>query len=340
MTSSSSADHPPLRWGVLSTASIGTDHVIPAIQASAGGEVAAIASRNIDKARRVASELDIPHAYGSYEALLDDPAIEAIYNPLPNHLHVHWSRNAIDAGKHVLCEKPLGIDREDATRLVAAAVQHPDLVVMEAFMYRFHPQWIAVKSLVDSGAIGDVRYISQEFSYFNEDPDNIRHKPEWGGGALLDIGCYPISQARHVLGREPSRVFGLLDIDPRFGTDRRAAAILDFGETTAVFTVATQAVDHQRCQLVGTTGRIEVDIPVNAPAGQPTHVTLVNGDGTAEHEFGPTDQYGAQTDAVAYAVRTGGSAPVPLEDALANMQVLDAVRTSHERTAWVDIEPG
>jgi len=331
-------DHPdtPLRWGVLSTANIGTQQVIPAIQASVGGTVVAISSRNQERANAVAGELGVGTAYGSYDALLEDPSVEAIYNPLPNHLHVHWSIKAIEAGKHVLCEKPIGIDTTDAELLAAAAAAHPELVVMEAFMYRFHPQWQFVRRQISDGAIGDVRYISQDFSYFNEDPENIRNNPEWGGGALMDIGCYPISQARFVLGSEPIRTLATLDIDPRFGTDRQVTALLDFGEATATFTAGTQAHDHQRCHIVGTSGQIEIDIPVNAPKDAATRVTIA-ADETTIHEFGPVDQYGAQADAMARAIHTHTGPPHPLRDAVANMRVIDAVRTSHATGGWVDI---
>ncbi len=326
-----------LRWGILSTAKIGLTALIPAIQSSRHGAVVAIASRDEDKARATAERLGIPTAHGSYDALLEDPSVDAVYNPLPNHLHVPWSIKALEAGKHVLCEKPIGIDAADAARLVTAAAAHDDLVVMEAFMYRFHPQWQLVKDTVTAGDIGEVRYISHEFSYFNEDPDNIRHQPAWGGGALLDIGCYPISQARFVLGAEPQRVCATTDIDPRFGTDRLTAAILDFGTATSVFTVATQAHGHQRCQIVGTTGRIEVDIPVNAPADTAVPVTIVT-DSTAVHETGPVDQYGAQTDAMARAIWSRTTAPWPLDDAVANMKVLDAVRRSGEAGGWIVVD--
>lgn len=326
---------PPLRWGILSTAKIAEQHVVPALQTSPEHTVAAVGSRDATRAVAWADANGIPTAYGSYDELLADQEVEAIYNPLPNHLHVDWSIAAIEAGKHVLCEKPLGLDTADAQRLVDAAAQS-EVVVMEAFMYRFHPQWLAARDIAQSGAIGEVRTIQTFFSYFNDDPANVRHNPDWGGGALLDIGCYPISQARFVFDAEPERVTGVIETDPTFGTDRMTSGILDFGAgRTATFTVATQLDGFQRAQIVGTTGRIEVDIPVNSPKDRPVTVTVRSGDGVDRHEFGPVDQYAEQATAFARAVRAGTDAPTPLADAIANMRVIDAVFASAANGGWV-----
>jgi predicted dehydrogenase len=235
----------------------------------------------------------------------------------------------------VLCEKPIGLDAGDARRLAAAAAQRPDLVVMEAFMYRFHPQWIHVRELVRNGRIGELRTVQTFFSYFNDDPDNVRNQADIGGGALLDIGCYPISQARFLFGAEPVRVTGYVDRDPSFGTDRTCSAVLDFGGgRSAAFTVSTQSSPFQRVQVVGTTGRIEIDIPFNSPKDRPTMVTVVDGNGTDELSFGPVDQYECQADAFGRAVRSGGPAPTPLTDAVANMAVIDAVVASAADGSW------
>ncbi len=325
----------PLRWGILSTARIAQNHVVPALHAAQGHEVVAVGSRNLDTATAWAQANNIGTAHGSYEDLLADPAVDAIYNPLPNHLHVDWSIAALEAGKHVLCEKPLGLDANDAARLRDAAAAHPDLVVMEAFMYRFHPQWVAVRSAIDAGRIGELRSVQTFFSYFNTDPANVRHNPAWGGGALLDIGCYPISQARWLFDRQPERVMGMLELDPQFGTDRLASALLDFGDgCNATFTVATQLHGHQRAQIQGTAGRIEVDIPVNAPAGRATKVTFVDGAGSEVVEFGPADQYGLQADAIAEAIAGNRTAATSLDDAIANMAVIDAIFASATSGAW------
>lgn len=203
-------------------------------------------------------------------------------------------------------------------------------------MYRFHPQWIAVQEMARSGRIGEIRTIQTFFSYFNVDPANVRHNPAWGGGALLDIGCYPISQARFVFDAEPRRVSGIIERDPTFGTDRTVSALLDFGDgRTATFTVATQLHGFQRAQILGTGGRMEVDIPVNSPKDRPVAVTVATSDGETERqEFGPVDQYAEQADAFARAVRRGAPAPTPLVDAIANMRVIDAVFASAESGTW------
>ena len=327
---------PPLRWGVLSTARIAAKHVVPALQAAPGHDVAAVASRDLGRARAWATEHDIATAYGSYDELLADPAVEAIYNPLPNHLHVGWSIAALEAGKHVLCEKPLGLDAADARRLLDAAALHPELVAMEAFMYRFHPQWIAARDLVRDGRIGELRTIQTFFSYFNDDPTNVRNDPTIGGGALLDVGCYPISQARFLFGEEPSRALGLIECDPSFGTDRITSGILDFGGgRSATFTVSTQLHGHQRTQIVGTTGRVEVDIPVNSPNDRVTTLTLVtDAAGTEILPFGPVDQYALQADAFGAAIRAARPAPTPLDDAIANMAAIDALFASAASDRW------
>ena len=326
---------PALRWGILSTAKIAEQHVVPALHESSEHVVVAVGSRDAERAADWAAANGIPTSHGSYEALLADPEVEAVYNPLPNHLHVDWSIAAIEAGKHVLCEKPLGLDTGDAQRLVDAAAQS-DVVVMEAFMYRFHPQWLAACEIVQSGAIGEVRTIQTFFSYFNDDPANVRHNPDWGGGALLDIGCYPISQARFVFDAEPERVNGIIERDPAFGTDRMTSGMLDFGGgRTATFTVATQLDGFQRTQIVGTAGRIEVDIPVNSPKDRPVAVTVHTADGVDRRQFGPVDQYAEQASAFGRAVRSGASAPTPLTDAVANMRVIDAVSASAASGDWV-----
>jgi predicted dehydrogenase len=330
---------PPLRWGILSTAAIAANHVVPALHAASGHEVVAVGSRDQQRGVAWADEHDIATAHGSYDDLLADADVEAIYNPLPNHLHVDWSIAALEAGKHVLCEKPLGLDAADARRLVEAATNHPELVVMEAFMYRFHPQWIAARDLVRAGRIGELRTIQTFFSYFNDDPANVRNDATIGGGALLDIGCYPISQARFVFGEEPVRVMGLIDRDPIFGTDRLTSGILDFGNgRSATFTVSTQLHGFQRAQIVGRTGRIEVDIPVNSPKDRPTDLVVDNdADGTETLSFGPVDQYGGQADAFAAAIRSGHPAPTPLSDAIANMTVIDALFASAESDGWQSV---
>lgn len=327
-----------IRWGILSTAKIGTEQVIPAMQKGQHCEIAAIASRGIDKAQTQATRLGIPKAYGSYEDLLADPDIDAIYNPLPNHMHVEWSIKALEAGKHVLCEKPIGLCAKDGQQLVDAGQQHPNLKLMEAFMYRHHPQWQKAKALVNEGAIGELRTINCVFSYFNADGSNIRNQSDLGGGALMDIGCYPISLSRFIFDSEPDRVSSVVEYDPNFNTDRLASTIMDFGRGTATFTCSTQLVPYQRVHIFGTTGVIEIEVPFNAPIDRPCKLWLSK-DMTdrTEFEFPTCSQYTIQGDLFSQAVLNDTPVPTPIEDAVANMVVIEAVVASGKTNQWISI---
>lgn len=324
-----------VRWGVLGAANIALKKVIPAMQRSAYGAITAIASRNLEKARAAAMSLGIAKAYGSYEALLADPEIDAIYNPLPNHLHVPWSLQALKVGKHVLCEKPIALTAAEAQRLVDESHQHPQLKVMEAFMYRHHPQWQKAKQLVNEGSIGELRTIHSFFSYYNVDPDNVRNMAELGGGGLMDIGCYNISLARFIFDKEPLRTWGIVEYDPTFKTDRLASGMLDFGNGTATFTCATQLTPYQRVNIFGTAGRVEIEVPFNAPPDQPCRLWYQHGDKIEEIVLDIVDQYTIQADLFAQAILNDTPVPTPLEDALANMQVLEAVVQSSQKGSWV-----
>lgn len=325
-----------VRWGILSTAQIGVHTVIPAMQQSNYCAMLAIASRTLEQAQATASALGIPKAYGSYDELLADSEIDAIYNPLPNHLHVPWSIKALEAGKHVLCEKPIGLNATQAQQLADAAGQHPNLKVMEAFMYRFHPQWQRARQFVQDGRIGELRTIQTVFSYFLDDATNIRNSAEAGGGALYDIGCYPISLSRFIFGAEPQRVSAIAEFDTRFGTDRLVSAMLDFGHGTATFTCGTQLSPHQRVTIFGTQGQVEIEIPFNAPPDRPCRMWLQQGEGEREEIVLPiANQYTLQGDAFARAVLDNTSVPTPLTDAVANMRVIDAVFQSARTNSWV-----
>jgi len=317
-----------LTWGILSTAKIGVEKVIPAIQRAENCTVKAISSRTDSKATKAAEKLGIPTAYGSYERMLEDPDIEAIYNPLPNHLHVPKTIQALKAGKHVLCEKPIAMDAQEAGKLLETTRDYPDLKVMEAFMYRFHPQWKKAKSLVDSGAIGTLKTIESFFSYFNDDSDDIRNSHDMGGGGLMDIGCYCISLSRFLFGHEPDSIDGVWKIEPEFGTDYLASGVLDFGAGTATFSCATQTAADQRVHIVGTKGRIIIDIPFNAPPTDVTRIWHIHNGKKEEITFDPIDQYTLQGEAFAQAVLDDKPVPTPLEDALNNMKAIDAFRKS------------
>lgn len=327
-----------VRWGVLSTAKIGREKVIPGIQSSETGRVAAIASRELDRAIEIAGELGIAKAYGSYEELLADPEIDAIYNPLPNHLHVPMSLQAARAGKHVLCEKPIALSADEARQLLDRPAGK---LIAEAFMVRAHPQWIRAREIVRSGQLGELRAIQGFFSYFNDDPANIRNNAEIGGGALLDIGCYTMLAGRYFFDCEPERVVSLIDRDPDFGTDRMTSAMLCFGAGRHLtFTVSTQLTPHQRISLIGTKQRLEFLIPVNPQPGAPAVLKLDNGQalgdaGSVLQEIPPCDQYGELADVFGRAIL--GDAPLPygVEDAVRNMAVLDALFKSARTAGWV-----
>jgi len=327
-----------LRWGVLSSARIGRTKVIPAIQTSLLGEVVAIASRSQESAEKVAKELGIKHAYASYEALLADPDIDAIYNPLPNHLHVPWSIKAIEAGKHVLCEKPLGLNTADVEKLIDAAQQHPHLSVMEAFMYRFHPQWQTAKKLVRDGHIGKVRTIHSHFSYNNHDVDNIRNNVDWGGGALMDIGCYCISLSRFIYDEEPARVLGHITPYAGYDVDCFVSGVMEFANGNATFSASTKIEGEQYVEIHGEKGSILIPIPFNPIADTITHIELKR-DGAREQIVQmPSDHYRNMADAFAETVHQKISVPTPLSDALANMKIIDAIFASAKDSGWVAIK--
>lgn len=327
-----------IRWGILSTAKIGRMQVIPAMKKGNYTDVIAIASANTTKVRQAADELGIPRIYGNYEELLAANDIDAIYNPLPNHLHVPYTIKALEAGKHVLCEKPIGLNTADAERLLEAVKQYPKLKVMEAFMYRFHPQWQKAKELVDSGQLGEVMHIQAAFTYYNVDAENIRNNPETGGGGVMDIGCYCLSFPRFIFGREPLRVVSSANFDPVFKTDILTSGLLDFGDSvSASFTCSTQLEPYQRVNIMGTKGRLEVEIPVNIPADEHARLWLQRNKVIEEIKVKPVNQYMLQADAFSKAILDDTPVPTPLTDALNNMRVIDAVLKSARSNEWVNV---
>jgi predicted dehydrogenase len=322
----------------LGAAKIAVEKVIPAMGRGEWSEVVAIASRDAGVAARVARELGVAKSYGSYEGLLADPSIEAVYIPLPNHMHVPWALKAAEAGKHVLCEKPIAMSAAEA-RLLLDARGRWGVKIQEAFMVRTHPQWEAARELARSGRIGELRSVECVFSYFNRDPHNIRNIPAAGGGALMDIGCYPVQISRFLYGAEPRRVLALVERDPEMRTDHLTSAVLDFGAGRAAFTCSTQLVAHQRVELLGTVGRVEIEVPFNAPPDRPTRIfvddgSALGGAGAEAIEFPPCDQYTIQGDLFSRAVREGTEQPIPLEDAVGNMAVIDALFRSAESGRW------
>lgn len=326
-----------VNWGIISTAKIGTEKVIPAIQAASSCHVKAISSRDIQAAQRAAAELQIEAVFGSYRDMLADPTIDAVYIPLPNHLHVEWAIRALEHGKHVLVEKPLGLSSEEATLLLEASERFPHLKVMEGFMYRHHPQWLYALELVKDKQIGELKTINSFFSYYNADPDNVRNKANIGGGALMDIGCYPISLSRFLFDAEPRKVIATLERDPQFKTDRLASAILEFANGTSTFTCSTQLSPYQRVLIYGTKGHIEIEIPFNAPPDKDCRIWLTRDGVREEILFDICDQYTFQAELFARAIYDDKEVPTPLSDGIANMIVIDALFESGERGNWVEL---
>lgn len=331
----------PVKWGIISTANIGLEQVVPAMARGPSCEIVAIASRDRSRAEAAAAKLGIPRAHGSYRELFADAQVEAVYNPLPNHLHVPVSIEAAEAGKHVLCEKPIALTAAETETLIAAR-DRAGVVIAEAFMVRHHPQWRRARALVRDGAIGRLRVVQGAFSYFNDDPANIRNDPDIGGGALYDIGVYPIVAARYLFGAEPRRVLGLIERDPSFGIDRLTSGLLDFAEGQASFVCSTQLVDYQRIQVLGTKGRIEIEIPFNAPPDRRARIFRDDGsqlgDASAtEESFDATDQYTLQGEAFSRCIRDGSPPEFPLEDSVLNMRVVDALFQSAREDRWVDL---
>ena len=326
-----------VRWGVLGVARIATQKVIPAMQQGEWSEVVAIASRDGVKADKAASILGLRRSYASYDALLADPDIEAIYNPLPNHLHVPLTKRAAEAGKHVLCEKPIAMDAAEAQTLLDVRGR-TGVHIQEAFMVRVNPQWIRTVEEVRKGRIGELRAVTGVFSYFNDDPGNIRNKVEYGGGGLMDIGCYLINTARMIFGREPQRVAGSMDRDPRSGTDIVTSLALDFAPGQASGVCSTQMVAAQRVNVFGTRGRIEVEIPFNAPPDRPNRLWIDDGSSLGQPqetiELPVCNQYTIQGDRFSQAVRGLIPLPYPLEDSILNMRVIDAVFRAAESGRW------
>jgi predicted dehydrogenase len=330
-----------VRWGVLGVARIATQKVIPAMIRGQLTDVVAIASRDADKAKQAAATFGIPRAYGSYEELLTDPDIEAVYNPLPNHLHVEWTTRAAEAGKHVLCEKPIAMSAAEAERLLHVR-DRTGVHIQEAFMVRTHPQWIAAQEIARSGRLGDVRAIAGFFSYFNDNPANVRNIRDFGGGALYDIGCYLINTARFIFGREPQSVAAVIEPDPRFGVDVLTSFLLDFGPGQTTALCSTQLVPSQRVLIFGTRGRLEIEIPFNAPPDRPSRIFVDDGSDLSDDArqtitFEACDQYTIQADRFSEAVRSEALPAYPLEDSVQNMRVIDAVFRAALSGRWESV---
>jgi predicted dehydrogenase len=326
-----------LRWGILSTASIAAEKVIPGILAGERCEVVAIGSRDLARGRAVAERHGISRVHGSYAALLADPDVDAVYIPLPNHLHGEWTLAAARAGKHVLCEKPLATTAAEAERMIEGC-RAAGVLLMEAFMYRHHPSWVAARELVAAGRIGTLTAVDSWFSYFNDDPANIRNVAAYGGGALYDIGCYSVNLSRMLFGTEPDTVASVVRRDPESGVDVLTSGLLGFPGGTATFTCATRVEPDQRVSIYGTEGRITIEIPFNIPPDRPTRILVTAGGDPPVApafealEFPVADPYAMEAERFAEAVRAGGPAPVPPDDAVANLRVIERLFAAGEAT--------
>src|ERR1700738_1998395 len=329
-------------WGVLGVANIAVKKVLPAMQQGEWCQIAAIASRDLKRAEQAAKELGIPKAFGSYEELLADPEIEAVYNPLPNHLHLPWTIQAAEAGKHVLCEKPISLTAPEAISLLETR-DRTGVKIEEAFMVRTHPQWCKAIDLVRTGRIGTLRSVVGYFSYFNRDPKNIRNILEYGGGAVMDIGCYLIYTSRLIFGEEPIRVLGIVEKDPEMQAAILTSGILHFPSGQSIFTCSTQVAPYQRVQIIGTLARIKIEIPFNAPPDKPCRIFVDEGSDLSGRsaqilEFDVCNQYTIQGDLFSQSIREGTELPVPLEGSVRNMAVIDAVFRSAESGKWEEPE--
>lgn len=328
-----------VRWGILSTANIGREHVVPAIQAAARCTVVAVASRSLESASEYAAELGIDKSYGSYGQLLQDPDIDAVYIPLPNHMHAEWAIAAAESGKHVLCEKPIALTSAEAETMAAAA-QNAGVILREAFMYRFHPTWVAARRFIDEGLIGEVTAVDSWFSYFNDDPRNIRNILDYGGGALMDIGCYSIHFSRMLLGGEPTEIKATVQREPVMGIDILTTAILEFGNKVATFGCSTRVETDQRVDIYGTEGRISIEIPFNIPTDRTTRISVIAGGNppaepaTKVAEFDPVDQYTLQAEAFAAAVLDGESVPDSGAEIVGNIRVIERVFAATGPSGW------
>lgn len=326
-----------VQWGVLGAATIAVEQVIPAMLKSKHCNVLAIASRNKGKAQKTAEKFGIPKCYEGYQELLNDTEIEAVYIPLPNHLHVEWAIKALQAGKHVLLEKPAGMNAKEVQGLQDEVQKNPGLKVMEAFMYKFHPQWVKAKELIDSGEIGNLKTIQSSFSFFDDDATSITNSKSFGGGSLMDIGCYSISISRLLFGEEPKSVIASIEYHPKYEVDILASGILEFEKGNATFFCATQLDYTQQAQIFGTKGSIRFEIPFNPPKNRPSKMWLTKDEEITEIEFEICDQYTLQADAFSLAIIEDTPTPVPLDDAIHNLNVIGKLHESHRLGSRVTI---
>jgi predicted dehydrogenase len=327
-----------LRFGIISTAKIGRDAVVPAIQDAENCVVAAVASRDLARAREMADRFSAPHAFGSYEEMLASDKIDAVYIPLPTSQHIEWAIKAADAGKHVLCEKPIALKAGEIDGLIAARDRNK-VIISEAFMVTYAPVWRKVRSLIAEGAIGKLRHVQGVFTYFNRDPGNMRNIPELGGGGLPDIGVYPTISTRFSTGKEPLRIQAVTERDPEFGTDIYSSVKADFGDFELSFYISTQMANRQLMVFHGTEGFIEVKSPFNADRWGPEEIELSNRghNQSTIFRFQDSRQYRKQAEAFARAAKGEQEEIVTLENSRLNQKVIDAIYRASEKDGWEPI---
>ena len=329
-----------VRWGVMGSAKIALKKVIPSMSYCKYAVVEAIASRNEELAISAAEDLEIPKAYGSYEDLLNDKDIDAIYIPLPNHLHLEWTMKCIEAGKHVLCEKPFVLNHKDVSKLIQLR-NRSKLKIGEAFMVRSHPRWTAIKEIIDKGVIGEMNLIRGFFSYYNDDAQNIRNQYSEGGGGIWDIGCYPVQISRYLFGKNPKRVSASLIYDSKYKVDILGSVILEFENGLCSFSVGTQLARYQSVQIFGRNKWIDVEMPFNPPIIESSEIQIVSEEDPAAPRqiitIPPADQFTLQADAFSKAILDNKDEPVTLEDTLGNTLTIEAIFKAAKTGMWVNV---
>lgn len=300
-------------------------------------EVYAISSRSKSKAKEAAEKYNIPQYYSSYEELLNNKSIDIVYIPLPNNLHPEWIKKCADNKKHIICEKPVALNASDASECINYA-KNKNVYIMEAFMYKFHPQWKRALEFIRMGEIGGINMIHTAFGYNNPDPNNIRNIKDAGGGSLMDIGCYAVSVPRFLLESEPKRVISLMNYDKVFQTDILSSAILDFGYARATFNVSTKTFPYQKVEIHGTQGIIIIQLPFNAFLDVKAKITVMTSVGAREINFEPVDQYQIEFEEFVNAIRNNQPSPISIDDAINNMKVIDAIIKSNKSGKWEEIE--
>lgn len=314
-----------INWGILGAAAIAKDQLMPAIKQSTNSNLMALASREIEKAKIIAEANNIPKCYGSYDELLNDPQIDAVYIPLPNHLHMEYTIKAIQKGKHVLVEKPICLKSNDVEEIIKVMNDFPQVKVMEAFMYKLHPQWIKVKELITDGAIGKLKFIQSSFSFFDDNPKSIVNTKEYGGGSLYDIGCYPVSVSRFLFDDQPKLICANMEIDPNLGIEVTTNCILEFENGRSQFFSSIRMKDNQNVKIFGTEGIIELVLPFNPLPNKQAEIILIKNETKEIIKVDSCNQYEIEVSLFSKSIIENTEPPVSIYDSLNNMLVIDKI---------------